>query len=329
MKPPFYIDALQYCKWNREIFQKLIDTGFVAIHATIAFWENMSETIQTIGKWNRLFRENKDLILPISQGQDIERAKKEKKLGIILGYQNCSPIENNIHYIEIYHKLNVRIMQLSYNNQSPICSGCYELTDSGLTRFGREVIEEMNRVGMLIDMSHSGEVSTLEAIEFSKRPIAITHANPKSFQNSIRNKSNKVLKALSERKGMLGFSLYPFHLKNGSDCSLTEFIEMIAKTVDLMGGVEYVGLGSDICWGQPLSELEWMRNGNWTIHKDYGEGSSKNPNWPKSPNWFANFDDFNTIKKGLLKMGFSDPEVSKIMGENWFHFFTHSFTSNI
>jgi membrane dipeptidase len=124
--------------------------------------------------------------------------------------------------VEILHTLGLRFMQLSYNNQSLLATGCYEAEDPGLTRMGREVIAEMNRVGLVVDMSHSAERSTLEAMEVSQRPIAITHANPAFWHPARRNKSDTVLRALAETGGMLGFSLYPHHLKGGSDCTLQD-----------------------------------------------------------------------------------------------------------
>jgi microsomal dipeptidase-like Zn-dependent dipeptidase len=210
-------------------------------------------------------------------------------------------------------------MQLTYNNQSLLGAGCYEATDSGISRFGKVVIAEMNRVGMVIDMSHSAQESTLQAIEISQRPIVISHANPTFFEPAKRNKSNKVLSALAESEGLLGFSMYPFHLKNGPQCRLDEFCTMVAETVDLMG-IDRVGMGSDLCLNQPLSVLEWMRNGRWTKQMDYGEGSANNAAWPESLSWFKTSVDFPNIVVGLQDKGFNDVEVEKIMGRNWLDF---------
>ncbi|MFT5069552.1 MAG: membrane dipeptidase, partial [Candidatus Paceibacteria bacterium] len=234
-------------------------------------------------------------------------------------FQNCSPIEDDIDLVAIFHQLGVRIMQLTYNNQSLLGAGCYEVTDSGVSRFGKVVIAEMNRVGMVIDMSHSAEESTLQAIEISQRPIVISHANPTFFEPAKRNKSNKVLSALAESEGLLGFSMYPFHLKNGPKCGLDEFCTMVAKTVDLMG-IDRVGMGSDLCLNQPISVLEWMRNGRWTKQMDYGEGSASNASWPESLSWFETSADFPNIVVGLRDKGFNKMEVEKIMGRNWLDF---------
>ena len=188
--------------------------------------------------------------MPVHEASDILAAQKLGKIGIIFGFQNCSPIEDDLRMVETLHDQGVRIMQLTYNNQSLLATGCYEDGDSGVTRFGREVIKEMNRVGMIIDMSHSAEHSTLQTIELSNRPIAITHANPLSWHEALRNKSDAVLKALSESGGMLGFSMYPFHLNNGPDCKLDDFCGMIMDTAELMG-IDHIGIGSDLCqnWG--------------------------------------------------------------------------------
>ena len=313
------IDGLQYSHWSREVFEQMRDGGLSAVHVTIAYHELSRETLQNIGQWNRMFEMHSDLIIPVHTAADIEAAYAQNKVGIIFGFQNCSPIEDDIDLVAIFHQLGVRIMQLTYNNQSLLGAGCYETTDSGISRFGKVVIAEMNRVGMVIDMSHSAEESTLQAIEISQRPIVISHANPTFFEPAKRNKSNKVLSALAESEGLLGFSMYPFHLKNGPKCGLDEFCTMVAKTVDLMG-IDRVGMGSDLCLNQPISVLEWMRNGRWTKQMDYGEGSASNASWPESLSWFETSADFPNIVVGLRDKGFNEMEVEKIMGRNWLDF---------
>ena len=134
-------------------------------------------------------------------------------------------------------------MQLTYNNQSLLATGCYENADSGVTNFGREVIKEMNRVGVVIDMSHSAEKSTIDAIELSQKPIAITHANPYFWHPAKRNKSSDLLKILSDSGGILGLSLYPHHLKDNTNCTLESFCEMVAKTAEIMN-TKQIGIGS-------------------------------------------------------------------------------------
>lgn len=313
------IDGLQYSNWDRAIFEQMRDGGVTMVHATIVYHEQIRETLLRIAEWNRQFELHGDLIMPVHSGDDIRAAKAAGKVGVMFGAQNCSPIEDDIGMVQVMRDLNLMIMQLTYNNQSLLASGCYEAQDSGVTRFGRQVIKEMNRVGMIIDMSHSAERSTLEAIEFSERPTVISHANPASFHEAKRNKSDTVLKALAESGGLLGFSAYPFHLKNGPDCTLAEYCDMIARTADLMG-VDRLGIGTDLCQEQPLSVLEWMRNGRWSKEMDYGEGSKANADWPRPLSWFKDSRDFPNLTQGLLDRGFSKDEVAKIMGLNWLKF---------
>ena len=316
----FKIDNLQYCNWSREIFEINRQAGLDAIHVTIVYHEDFDELKTVIKSWENHFLKNSDLIFHGKNFNDIDKAKAENKTAVFFGFQNCSPIEDDIGLVEKVYDLGCRFMQLTYNNQSLLATGCYENTDSGVTNFGKEVIKEMNRLGLVIDMSHSAEKSTIDAIAISEKPIAITHANPSFWYPAKRNKSNELLKILSENKGMLGLSLYPHHLKDGTDCSLESFCEMTAKTAEIMGA-EKIGIGSDLCLKQPDKIVEWMRNGTWTISKNFGEGSKNKPGFPKQPQWFLDARGFSNLEVGLKKVGFSESEVNGIIGNNWYNFY--------
>tara|TARA_B100000029_G_scaffold103065_1_gene93573 strand:- start:408 stop:1382 length:975 start_codon:yes stop_codon:yes gene_type:complete len=316
----YRIDNLQYCNWSKEIFQINNQAKLNAIHVTIAYHEDFKEVKKNIVVWDKYFNEFKDLIFHGKSFKDIEKAYKEKKTAVFFGFQNCSPIGDNITLVEEIHKLGIVFMQLTYNNQSLLATGCYEENDSGVTRMGKEVIKEMNKLGIVVDMSHSAEKSTLDAIKISTKPIAITHANPSFWFAAKRNKSNTVLKALAASGGMIGLSLYPHHLKDKSNCTLESFCEMTAKTAELIG-VKHIGIGSDLCIGHPNSVVEWMRNGKWTKTKDFGEGNASNPNFPKQPNWFQDARGFKNLEQGLKKVGFQETEVNDILGNNWYNFY--------
>ena len=316
----YKIDNLQYCNWSREVFKINREAELDAVHVTIVYHEDYDELLKRIDEWKIHFKDNSDLIFHGKNYKDIEKAKEQKKTAIFFGFQNCSPIEDDINLVEKVHQLGCKFMQLTYNNQSLLATGCYEKTDSGVTNFGKEVIKEMNRVGIVIDMSHSAEKSTMDAIEISEKPIAITHANPSFWHAAKRNKSSDLLKMLSDSGGMLGLSLYPHHLKNNTNCSLDSFCEMVAKTAEIMN-VSKIGLGSDLCLDQPDSVVEWMRNGTWTKTKNYGEGSKNKPGFPKQPDWFEDARGFSNIEKGLKKIGFSDDETHGILGNNWYNFY--------
>ena len=316
----FKIDNLQYCNWSRETFEFNRSAGLDAVHVTIVYHEDYNELLTETKKWEKLFKDNSDIIFQGWDYKDIEKANKEKKTAIFFGFQNCSPIEDDIKLVEKIHKLGCRFMQLTYNNQSLLATGCYENIDSGVTNFGREVIKEMNRVGVVIDMSHSAEKSTIDAIELSQKPIAITHANPYFWHPAKRNKSSDLLKILSDSGGILGLSLYPHHLKDNTNCTLESFCEMVAKTAEIIN-TKQIGIGSDLCLQQPDSVVEWMRNGTWSKSTNFGEGNKNTPGFPKQPQWFEDARGFSNIEKGLKKVGFSDEETNGILGNNWYNFY--------
>ena len=316
----FKIDNLQYCKWDRSIFEINREANLDAVHVTVVYHEDFDEFKIKLLDWEKNFKENSDLIFLGKSFKDIEKAKNERKTAMFFGFQNCSPIEDDINLIEKIYDYGCRFMQLTYNNQSLLASGCFEKNDSGVTNFGREAIKEMNRLGIVVDMSHSGEKSTFDAIDLSQKPIAITHANPSFWHQNKRSKSEDLLKTLSKSGGMLGLSIYPHHLKDGTHCTLDSFCEMIARLADIMG-IKNIGIGSDLCLNQPDNVVEWMRNGTWTKTKNLGEGSKNNQGFPEQPTWFKDARGFKNIEIGLQKIGFNDSDICAILGNNWFNFY--------
>ena len=323
MKTPL-IDNLQYANYTPEIFEQMRAGGVDAVHVTIAYHESFREMVLNLEQWNRWFEAHPDLIFKGTCAADVNRAQETGRTAIFFGFQNPSPIEDDIGLVEICHQLGIRFMQLTYNNQSLLATGCYEDDDTGLTRMGRQVVTEMNRVGMVVDMSHSADRSTLEAIEHSTRPIAITHADPAWWHEALRNKSDEVLGALTDAGGMLGFSLYPHHLAGGSACTLENFCAMIEESARRYGA-RHLGLGSDLCQGQPDTVVEWMRVGRWSKVIDYGEGSAQNAGFPPMPDWFRDNRDFGNIRAGLLATSLTETEVDGILGGNWLRFYEESF----
>ncbi len=320
----YRIDGLQYANWSEKIFRQMRAGGLDAVHATIAYHENFRETVLNMEQWNRWFEQYPDLIMRGRWAGDVRAAHESGRTAIFFGFQNPSPIEDDIGLVEILHDLGARFMQLSYNNQSLLATGCYEAEDPGITRMGRQVIKEMNRVGLVVDMSHSADRSTIEAADISERPITITHANLHSWQPALRNKRDDVVRAVTQNGGMMGFSTYPHHLKGKSDCSLRDFCEMIARAAEQFG-VGHFGIGTDLCQDHPDSVVEWMRVGRWSREIDYGEGSASAPGFPPQPAWFRDNRDFAGIGDGLRDIGFDTAEVAALMGGNWHRFFEQNF----
>jgi microsomal dipeptidase-like Zn-dependent dipeptidase len=275
--------------------------------------------VDRIVAWNWRFREHADLILPGRSAADLIRALSSNRTAIILGLQNPLPIEDDLGLVTVLHELGIRVMQLAYNNQSLLGCG-WQDEDSGLTRFGREVIGEMNRLGMLIDLSHAGERTALDAIAASRRPVAITHATPAEWRSGRRQVSETVLRALAQSGGMLGLSLYPLHLRDGSQTTLEAFCEMAARAAEIVG-LRQLGIGSDLCQDQPDEALIWMRQGKW-MRPDPSAPAQK---LPPQPAWFRDSRGFAALAEGLRGAGFAAADVEAILGTNWQRFFRAAF----
>lgn len=309
-RPP-RIDALQYCEWSEAIFREARAGGLDAIHATVCYHENFRETAANIGAWHQLFRHHADLIIPGRSAEDIAQAQTTERTAIFFGTQNPSVMENDIRLIAPLRAMGLSFMQLTYNNQSLLGGGCME-RDPGLSRMGREVLAEMNRVGLVADLSHAGAQTCMDAIEHSARPVAITHANPKQWHSCPRNLPDEVLQALAERGGIIGLSLYPHHLRDGSACTLAAFCDMVAALRELIG-IDSIGIGSDLCRGRADSAVQWMRDGKWTL-------SHSDAIFPPQPAWFKSAADFPNLASGLQTAGFSLQETEAVLGGNWARF---------
>ena len=145
--------------------------GLTAVNCTCSVWENFQDTMDNIALWKKMLETNADLLLPVRTTRDILRAKEESKTGIILGFQNVSAFEDRLGYIELFKELGVGIVQMAYNTQNLIGTGCYESRDGGLSDFGWEAVAEMNRVGIMCDLSHVGPNTSRDVIKASKKPV--------------------------------------------------------------------------------------------------------------------------------------------------------------
>ena len=320
------IDCQQPTKPSRERFLEWREGGVDCVHVTLAVWENARETLSSIGKWNRMLSDNDDLISLACSTEDIENIAASNRTAIIFGFQNTAPFEDDIDLVKIFHTLGVRIVQLTYNVQNNIASGCWEDEDRGVSKFfGRNVIREMNIHGMLIDISHCSLKSSFDTLEISDRPIAITHANPQEFvgmdiELNKRNKPTDLIQEVVRNGGMIGLSLYPKLMRGGSSASLDDFCNMIDWSVDKFG-IDAVGLGSDYYAGHNIEQIDWWRAGRWARKSPLNIPSTFSP-WPK---WFKSPIDFPLIFDALSRKGYRPDEIGKIKGDNWAKLFKVSF----
>ncbi len=312
------VDGLQISNWDRATLEELRTGGVTGVNATCAVWEGPEETMRAVGEWYQMAARHEDLMLLAQTADDIRKAKTEGRVAVLLGFQNTSPFGDDYRLVEVFHRLGVRIAQLTYNIQNAVGGSCYEPQDSGLTRFGGNVVAEMNRVGMLVDLSHVGNRTSLDAVAASSAPVAITHSNPTWFVENPRNKPDEVIRAVTARGGVLGCCLYP-NVLGGKGATLEQFCKMVARLVDDLGG-EHVALGSDCTrnWGEDY--VGWLRNGHW--RPPHAEQAT----WPEWPHWFGSPEDFPRLTDGLVATGMGEETVRGVLGENWLRLFDDVFT---
>jgi membrane dipeptidase len=318
------IDGLQCGHFDRAVIEDLQRGGFTCVTATLGFWEGAISSLDSIARWRDRERECEDVMLIVRRTSDIVRAHETGRVGILLGFQNANLLEGRIRFVELFAELGVRVIQLTYNNQNELGGSCYEEEDSGLARFGREVVREMNRCGIVIDLSHVGDRTTLDAIECSEKPVAISHANASSLFPHKRNKSDVVLKALAARGGVIGCATYR-NITPPSACATVDgWCEMVARTVDLIGE-DHVAIGTDEGHNNTRSDLDWMRMGLWTRGVDYGAGSASRPGKVPKPDWLPRTSALAAVRDELQRIGFSSAERDKILGGNWMRLYRSVF----
>jgi membrane dipeptidase len=310
------IDALQCGAFDREVLEELKANGYTCVTPTLGFWEGTLESLDEIARWRDMERDNADLIRIVKRADDILACDRDGKLGVLLGFQNTNLLEDRIRFIELFADLGVRVLQLTYNNQNELGGSCYENEDSGLSRFGREVVTEMGRAGIVVDCSHVGNQTTLDAIKHATKPLAITHANPASIFRHKRNKTDDVLRALAENGGVIGCAAYRNITPANACASVDGWCEMVARTVEL-AGIDHVGLGTDYSHKTNDAFYDWMRRGRWTRGVDYGAGSAANPGKVSKPDWLLKAGQLASVAGGLKRVGFNAEEIGKITGGNW------------
>lgn len=312
------IDALNVSNWDSSaVYQSLHDGGVTGINATIAIWEDFAQTMDKIAGWMVRFRDYEGVISQATTARDILQAKEEGKTGVVFGWQNTSPIGGDLKRLELFHSLGVRIIQITYNERNLVGNGCYERNDNGLSNFGIDVVKELNRLGILIDLSHVGDQTSLEAADLSAQPVACTHANARAMFDHPRNKTDELLKLVTNRGGVIGANAYPPFLANGFQSTVSDFVDVIDDLVERVG-IDHVGVGTDYCQDQPVSFFEWI----------FSQQGTKPPSAPLGypdpfhhPLGMETPDRFASISYDLSKRGYSDSDVSKIIGGNWMRLF--------
>ena len=315
------IDGLNVSNWESDaVFERLRAGNITAINATVATWENFLQTMDHLSVWMRRFRERDD-ILQVKETADIHAAKKLGKTGIILGFQNASPIENDLDRLGLFLALGVRVIQVTYHETNLLGSGCWERNDAGLSNFGIDAVREMNRLGIVVDLSHVGPKTTLDAIEVSEQPVAITHANARTFCGHRRNKDEEALVALAEKGGVVGATSFANFLPKGFDSTVEDFVDAIDDMVERIG-IDHVAIGTDSTHDQPLEFWHYISSQQGTkFPSTFADGSIPYTELSFQPKGIDSPAEFPNLADALADRGYGSEDIARLLGGNWMSLF--------
>lgn len=303
-------DGLIVANWGPDVFRDMRRGGLTAANCTCCVWENFAATMRNIAQWNGWFRDHPDLIVKARSVADIRRARENGRTAIALGFQNVSAFEDRLGFIEIFKDAGVGIAQLAYNTQNLVGTGCYESQDGGLSDFGRDVVAEMNRVGIMCDLSHVGPVTSEEAILASHKPVCYSHCLPAALKPHPRNKSDEQLRFIAEHGGFVGVTMFPPFLPKGPASTVDDYVGAIGYVIDLIGE-DQVGIGTDFTQGHGPDFFRWITHDKGDGRKltEFGEVIN--------PEGFRNIAEYPNLLRAMERAGWSAGRIEKVAGENW------------
>jgi membrane dipeptidase len=304
------VDGLIISNFSRAVFEDMRKGGLTAANCTCSVWENFEGTMRNIARWNKFFTDNADLITPARTTADIRAAKKAGKTAIVLGFQNVSAFEDQIGYVQHFKDCGVGIAQMAYNTQNFCATGCYESFDRGLSDFGHEIVAEMNRVGIMCDLSHVGSKSSEDVIRASKKPVCYSHICPSALKKHPRNKSDEEIKFIVDRGGFVGVTMFPPFLPKGNNSTIEDYVAVIDHVINI-AGEESVGIGTDFTQDQDQAFFDWLVHDKGYARKlvDFHE--------VLNPKGIRTIGEFGNLPVAMEKAGWPETKIRKVMGENW------------
>jgi len=304
------IDGLIISKFSRAVFEDMRKGGLTAANCTCSVWENFEGTMRNIVAWNGFFQNNADLIMPARTTADIRRAKELDKTGIILGFQNVSAFEDQVGYVKLFKDCGIGIAQMAYNTQNLCATGCYESDDRGLSDFGHEIVAEMNRVGIMCDLSHVGSKSSADVIRASKKPVCYSHICPSALKAHPRNKSDAEIRFIVDHGGFVGVTMFAPFLAKGNDSTVDDYVATIDYVVRIAGEAS-VGIGTDFTQNQDQAFFDWLTHDKGYARKLVHFEPIRNPQGIRT------IGDFPNLARAMKKAGWPQRKIRRILGENW------------
>jgi membrane dipeptidase len=301
-------------------------SGMTAVNVTVSgvgsYAKDFEETLRNIAFWEEQIAAHPETLMKVSRFADIGEAKKNGQLGLIYGFQDGTPLGESLERLDLFYDLGVRIIQFTYNLRNLVGDGCLEPGDAGLSLFGRKLIARMNEKRMLVDLSHCGHRTTLESIEVSKQPVAITHAGCIAVADLPRNKTDEQLRKLADKGGVVGIYLMPY-LRSAGQPMAEDVIKHIEHAVQVCGE-DHVGIGTD----GVISAINVTPEFRKKFHDEIEDRRKRGISAPgETPDVFTFVPDLNTphrfekLAALLSKRGHSDTQIEKIMGGNFARLF--------
>ncbi|CAG7924913.1 unnamed protein product [Penicillium olsonii] len=308
-------DGLNIANWSREIFEAWKKGGITGVSCTCGIWEGFRGAIANVVQWKKWFEEHSDLIVQAHSVRDIRDAKRNGKTAVLLSWQNTAGIEDQLDYLRVFRDLGVRKMQLTYNTQNYSGAGYTEIRDSGLTGFGRQVVDEMGRLGIVVDLSHVGPVTSEDVIEYATKPPCFSHVLPGGLLDHPRNKSNHLLQLIGQKGGFVGISQFGPHMAKGNESTIDDYVAAVDFVIDLIGE-DLVGVGSDASEGhaRPSDFMAWcnLDKGYARRLTPWGSQTVVKP--------LGSLNERPELAKAMARAGWSKLKMQKVLGENWLNY---------
>jgi len=315
------IDALAFAKeWDAEEFEAARRSGYTGIVESLNR-RDFKTAVDQLLIWKARAETHADKILIALRARDFERAKRERKLAILMNFQDATMLDGDARNVEALHALGMRCFQLTYNSRNLLGDGCTERTDAGLSDFGVAVVEKMNAVGVLVDLSHCGRQTTLDGIAFSRKPVAITHTMIQSLRpGHPRAKTDDQLRALAEKGGVVGIAALGYFIgpDPGGATTIETYADHIEHAVNV-AGAEHVGLSTDF----PVRGLaSWATREGWYEPRLRSFKPSYDVKWPP---WIPGLDEperFRNLTRVLSGRGWKSSSLELLLGRNWLRLFS-------
>lgn len=314
-------------------FDELRDGGVDAVWVTLG-GENLMETIFAATTALRFIEEHPDKAVQATTVAEMRQAKQDGKLAIVFLTQNAACLEGDYALLSMLHRLGYRSMGIAYSEGNILGDGCAERTREtrGLSYFGVDVVHEMNRLGILVDVSHCGDATTLDILDVSKSPVVATHSNARAISDTTRNKPDDQLRRIAESGGVIGITPLPKMVNSDHrSAKLEDYLDHIDHIVNLVG-IDHVGIGCDFTDADrrvEAGELEPVGSRRsfyagfavWRERRPEMLGSVEDFYFLPYTAGFSRAPQFPNVTRGLIARGYDDESISKILGENWLRVF--------